>query len=91
MRETLLGLQTLLCREENNIAIKFSGELWQFVTAILDESGEVLTLCKQLSQGYDCAYWCVTFKVLLESFCCNLTDMGALLVHNQHLSLFLVF
>jgi hypothetical protein len=41
MRETILSLQTLLSREENNIAIKFSGELWQFVTAILDESGEV--------------------------------------------------
>jgi len=44
---------------------------WQLVTAIHHAEGEGLTLCEQLSEGYD--HMCVTFKVLSWRILCNVT------------------
>lgn len=44
------------------------------LTAVCVEC-EGLTLCKQLSEGYDHIYCHVGFKAMLWKFLCNLIDM----------------
>jgi hypothetical protein len=51
-------------------ADEVSGSLRQIITAICNE-GAGLTLCDQLSQGYNCTCCHVAFEVLLWRFLCN--------------------
>jgi hypothetical protein len=66
-------------------ADEVSGELWQLVNAIHDES-DGLILCEWHSLGYGCTQSCVSFgfagsdrmivfKLLLWSFLCNLINL----------------
>jgi hypothetical protein len=52
---------------------KVSEYWWQLVIAISDQ-GDSLTICEQLSQGYNCSHCHVTFKVVLR-FLYNFIDM----------------
>jgi hypothetical protein len=55
-------------------ADEVSGSLRQIITAICNE-GASLTLCDQLSQGYNCTCCHVTFEVLLWRFLCYNLDI----------------